>query len=614
VLAAAAPVALIPGLTGTFLRPMVLAFMLCVAASTVVALTVTPALAALLLGGGRREPNGRPSLASRAYQATLRGVLRVPRLLAAAVCVAGVTLAGAAAVAALPSIHPSQPQFQDRNLVIRWTGAPGMSLPELDRLAARTSQQLTALPAVADVAATVGRAVSSDQIVSTNSAEIWVTIKPGAPYDRAVSQVRAIAGGMPGVAGTVGTYESDSMGGVLAAAPGALTVRLYGSDYGVLARLGRQVEAVMARISGLGPARMQPPASQPTLNVAVDLTAATRNGVKPGDIRREAATLLSGLTVGNFFEQQKVFDVVVQGTAAVRASPASVRGLLLDTVNGGHARLGALARVSVAAEPLDITHDAMSPYLDVTARLSGRGLGSARAAVTAGLRGISFPLSYYAAVQYPSPGAPAGQAMPGWRLAGYVIAALIGVLLLAQSATGSWRLALLVLASLPVPVAVGLLTAYRLGTQDSLAALAGLLGVLAVAIHQAFRVTAAIRRAHLADGGPLTLGLTAAGAAEAAGPAFTAALMSAAALVPFVAVGQVAGNELPHAAAPVILAGLGAATLLNTLVLPAACLWFGPARAPQNLPAPPDVPPDVPQPREEPGVPSAAVRPENPVS
>ena len=614
VLAAAAPVALIPGLTGAFLRPMVLAFMLCVAASTVVALTVTPALAALLLGGGRREPSGRPSLASRAYQATLRRVLRVPRLLAAAVCLAGVTLAGAAAVAALPSIHPSQPQFQDRNLVIRWTGAPGMSLPELDRLAARTSQQLTALPAVADVAATVGRAVSSDQIVSTNSAEIWVTIKPGAAYDRAISQVRAIAGGMPGVAGTVGTYESDSMGGVLAAAPGALTVRLYGSDYGVLARLGRQVEAVMARIGGLGPARMQPPASQPTLNVAVDLTAATRNGVKPGDIRREAATLLSGLTVGNFFEQQKVFNVVVQGTAAVRASPASVRGLLLDTVNGGHARLGALARVSVAAEPLDITHDAMSPYLDVTARLSGRGLGSARAAVTAGLRGISFPLSYYAAVQYPSPGAPAGQAMPDWRLASYVIAALIGVLLLAQAATGSWRLALLVLASLPVPVAVGLLTAYRLGTQDSLAALAGLLGVLAVAIHQAFRVTAAIRRAHLADGGPLTPGLTAAGAAEAAGPAFTAALMSAAALVPFVAVGQVAGNELPYAAAPVILAGLGAATLLNTLVLPAACLWFGPARAPQDLPAPPDAPPDVPQPREEPGIPPVAARPENPVS
>jgi len=615
VLAAAAPVALIPGLTGTFLRPMVLAFMLCVAVSTLVALTVTPALAAVALGAGRRrEPRNRARRTSRAYQATLRGVMRAPRWLAAASCLAALGLAAFAALAVLPAVHPAQPQFQDRNLVIRWTGAPGMSLPELDRLAARTSQQLTALPAVADVAATVGRAVSSDQIVSTNSAEIWVMIKPGAPYDRAVSQVRAIADGMPGVAGTVGTYESDSMGGVLAAAPGALTVRLYGSDYTVLARLGRQVEAVMARISGLGPARMQLPASQPTLNVAVDLTAATRNGVKPGDIRREAATLLSGLTVGNFFEQQKVFEVVVQGTAAVRASPASVSDLLLDTVNGGHARLGALARVSVAAEPLDIPHDATSPYLDVTARLSGRGLGSARAAVAAGLRGISFPLSYYAAVAGP----PAGQAVFGGRLASYVIAALIGIVLLAQAVTGSWRLALLVLASLPVPVAVGLLTAYRLGTQDSLAALAGLLGVLAVAIHQAFRVTAAIRRAHLADGGPLTPGLAAAAAAGAAGPAFTAALMSAAALVPFVVAGQVAGNELPHAAAPVILAGLGAATLLNTLVLPAACLWFGPARAaadlPESLAPPPDGPPDVPQPREEPEVSSVAARPENPVS
>src|SRR5439155_3399593 len=148
-------------------------------------------------------------------------------------------------------------------------------------------------------------------------------------------------------------------------------------------------------------------------------------------------------------------------------------------------------------------------------------------------------------------------------------------------------------AARPRPAAAGLLPTCRLGPQDSLAALAGLLGVLAVASHQAFRVTAAIRRAHLADGGPLTPGLVAAAAAGAAGPAFTAAVVPAVAVVPFIAAGQVAGNELPNAAAPVILAGLIAATLLNTLVLPAACLWFGPASVPQDLPAPTDVPPDA---------------------
>jgi Cu/Ag efflux pump CusA len=620
VLAGAAPLAFASGVTGAFLRPMVLAFALTVAASMVVALTVTPALAAVLLGGdrrpvpgrgrGRAHPASRPAreVTGQAYRAALGRALRMPRW-----AMAGLGLAGLGALAALPAMHPGQPQFQDRNLVIRWTGAPGMSLPELDRLAERTSSELAALPAVGDVAATVGRAVSSDQIVNTNSAEIWVTIKPGAPYASAVGQVRAIAGGMPGVAGTVSTYESDSMGGVLAPAPSVLTVRLYGSGYGQLARLGRQAEAVMSRTSGLGPPQMQLPVDQPTLNLAVNLGAATRNGVKPGDIRREAATLLSGLTVGNFFEQQKVFDVVVMGTPALGHSLTGVNDLLLDTVNGGHARLGSLARVSVASEPADIKHDAMSPYVDVTARLSGRGLGPAMRAVADGLGRVAFPLGYSAVVV----GRPASPAVSWERLAGYVLAALIGVLLLAQAATGSWRLALLVLTALPVPVAAGVLTAFALGAQDSLAAMTGLLGVLAIAIYQAFRVTATIRRAHPGGRGPLTQDRLVAAAADASGPVITAATVGAAALVPFIAMGDTAGTELLHTAAAVILAGLVAATLLNTIVLPVACLRFGRV---QDVAAGPDQDlaeaHTVPFPREEQagtGVPRPATEPGHPV-
>jgi Cu/Ag efflux pump CusA len=617
VLVAVAPVAFVSGLTGAFLRPMVLAFVLAVAASMLVALTVTPALAAMLLGGdslpgpGRswsRPASGRALRApGRAYRAALRRTLRLPRWVLAVLC-----LAGLGTLAVLPGMHPETPQFRDRNLVIHWTGALGMSLPELDRLAARTSRELAALPAVGDVAATVGRAVSSDQIVSTNSAEIWVTIKPGAAYDKAVSQVRAIADGMPGVAGTVSTYESDSMGGVLAASPSALTVRLYGAGYGELARLGRKVEAAMTRIGGLGSPQMQLPAGQPTLNLAVNLAAATRNGVKPGDIRREAATLLSGLTVGNFFEQQKVFDVVVLGTPGVRSNLSSVSNLLLDTVNGGHARLGSLARVSVATEPEDITHDAMSPYVDVTARLSGRSLSSAMAAMADELGRTTFPLGYSAVVM----GRPASPAVSASRLAGYLIAVLLAILLLVQAATGSWRLALLVLAALPVPVAAGILTALALGTQDSLAAMAGLLGVLAIAIHQAFRVTAAISRGSPAYHGPLPPDALVL-AAGASGPVVAAAAVAAVALLPFIVMGDVAGIELLSTAATVILAGLVVATLLNTLVLPVACLRMGrvrdsQARSDQDLAEAHTVP----FPRQEPkipGSPRSAAEPDHPV-
>jgi multidrug efflux pump subunit AcrB len=617
VLVAVAPVAFISGPTGAFLRPMVLAFVFTVVASMLVALTVTPALAAVLLGGDRSPGPGRDwsRLASgraltapgRTYRAALRRTLRLPRWVLAAL-----GLAGLGTLAVLPGMHPGTPQFQDRNLVIHWTGALGMSLPELDRLAARTSRELAALPAVGDVAATVGRAVSSDQIVSTNSAEIWVTIKPGAAYDSAVSQVRAIADDMPGVAGTVSTYESDSMGGVLAEAPSAVTVRLYGADYGELARLGRQVEAAMTRLGGLGPPQMQLPAGQPTLNLAINLAAATRNGVKPGDIRREAATLLSGLTVGNVFEQQKVFDVVVLGTPAVRSNLSSVRNLLLDTVNGRQARLGSLAKVSVATEPEDITHDQMSPYVDVTARLSGRSLGSAMTAMANGLGRATFPLGYSAVVM----GRPASPGISAGRLAGYLIAVLLAILLLVQAATGSWRLALLVLAALPVPVAAGILTALALGTQDSLAAMAGLLGVLAIALQQAFRVTAALSRGSPAQHGPRTTDALVNVAADASGPVVVAAAVAAAALLPFIVMGDVAGIELLSTAAAVILIGLVVATLLNTLVLPVACLRLG--QAPDSDAGTDEdlaVAHTVPFPRQAPdvpGTPRSAAEPEHP--
>src|SRR5262249_32494491 len=145
-------------------------------------------------------------------------------------------------------MHPRQPTFADRDLVIRWTGPPGMSLTEIDRLAGRATHELQGLRDVQDVAATLGRAVSSDQVVNPNSAEIWVTIKPDADYDSAVAQVREIATGFPGIDGSVSTYETDAMSGVLAGQHDEVVVRLYGPEYAELSRLAGQVRAAMAHV------------------------------------------------------------------------------------------------------------------------------------------------------------------------------------------------------------------------------------------------------------------------------------------------------------------------------------------------------------------------------
>jgi Cu/Ag efflux pump CusA len=597
---AAAPLLLASGLTTRFLRPMALAFAAALAVSMLVTLLITPALAAVVLAIRWREPRLAGLLCRFAglYRELLRrGGLRVPRPVLAALLVIGI-----GGLALLPAMHPGRPTFADRDLVIRWAGPPGMSLTELDRLTALASHELAGLRSVQDVAATLGRAVSSDQIVNPNSAEIWVTLRPDADYDSAAAQVRAIATGTPGIRGSVSTYESDAMAGVLSGHSDDVVVRLYGPEYPELARLADRVKTIMSRVRGLGPARAQLPVEQPTLDVRVDLDQATRTGVKPGDIRREVATLVNGLTAGNFFEQEKVFDVVVVGIPAVRASLSSIEDMLVDTVNGGHARLGSLASVRVAAEPAEISHDAMSRYVDVVAPVTGGSARSADAAVRGRLARLRFPLQYYFALQ-----AGPGGRTPWPELVSYVVAALLGIVLLAHAALGSWRLALLVLAVLPLPVAAGAAAAFAIGARDSVAAAAALLGVLAITLRQALRMIAASRgRAGPGvppGGGPGSLpagedraaddraagdgpggrrAAAAAGFADGARPVLGSMTLAAVILLPFVALGSVAGNELPHVAAVVLLTGLIVATLLNLYVLPAAVASLRPAARPDS--------------------------------
>jgi Cu/Ag efflux pump CusA len=572
VLLSVAPLFFAAGLTASFLRPMVVAFALAVTASMVVALTVTPALAMLLLAARRPEPQGT-TLARRlgpGYARSLDWVRRAPFAGVLALC----SVLGIAALVLLPFLHPGAPAFKDRSLVVHWTGAPGMSLTEMDRMTALASGELQGLPAVQDVGATLGRAVTSDQVVNTNSGEIWVTIKPSANYDQAVAAVRAIVAGTPGMDGVVSTYEGDSMASVLSSPPNVVTARVYGTSYPELEQLAGQVRTAMSHVSGVQHPQVQLPVEQPSVAVNINLDNAQLNGLSAGDIRRAAGTLLSGLTVGNFFQDQKVFDVVVWSEPSVRGSASDIGSLTLDTGNGGHTRLSDVAQIAVTADPADIQHEATSRYLDVTARVTGRGLGAVSTAIASRLGAIKFPQEYHAEMV-------SGASQGGTSRAefiGYVVAALAGILLLAQAALRSWRLALVAFAALPVSLAGGVLTVFAIGAAGSLGAAAGLVAVFAIAARQSIGVTARISGRH-ATGGDSDAGLGARMIADNAGQIGVSAVVTAAALLPFIVIGDVAGAELLHTAAAVILGGLITTTLVSLFVLPAACLRLGPVAA-----------------------------------
>jgi Cu/Ag efflux pump CusA len=284
---------------------------------------------------------------------------------------------------------------------------------------------------------------------------------------------------------------------------------------------------------------------------------------------------------------------VVIGNPALRRTVADIGNLPIDTANGGQVRLSDVARVAVRPDPVDITHQALARYVDVVAPLRSGGLGPTRAEVAGLIAGMRFPLGYRAEVLG---GTPEDATSHGLFLA-FAMAAVIGVLLLLQAAFASWRLAAMFLLTLPLSLAGGLLVAVATGQASSLGADAGLMAVLAFALRQGMLQVAALRRLQQADGRQLRPPLVVRAASERLAPSLTAVAVSASMLLPFVVLGDVAGNEIAHAAAAVMLGGLVTAAVWSSVLLPALCFVLAPEPPereleplevdPLSLPSPP---------------------------
>jgi Cu/Ag efflux pump CusA len=591
---AAVPLLVSSGTTASFLRPMAVAYLAAVAGSVIVAAAISAALTSVVSSVGPQHPpraiaaiQGR---LARGYSRTLRGIGRMPALVVPALC----AIVGIAVIAGVPFLHPAQPTFADRNLVVQWTGSPSMSLTEMNRVATIASNDLESVPGVQDVGATLGRALTSNQIVATNSGQLWVTMKPDADYNSTLAAIKAVANGTPGIRGTVTTYEGDALGGVLTTPPGNVVTRVFGTDYPTLEKVAGQVKSLIAGVSGVQGAQVQLPAQQPTLAVTVNLDNAERHGLAAGDIRREVATLTEGLTVGNFFESDKVFDVTVLSIPSVRSSVQALQNLLIDDGNNGHVRLGQVARVTVANEPSDIKHDNTALYLDVTANVSGRSVGAVSADISSRLTSLALPMSFNTQVMSGAgldaatqAGAqPGDTVVPGTSFPAflaYVLAALLGVFLIMQAAVRIWRLAVIAFVSIPAAMSGGMLVLYLAGWAGSLGAVAGLVGLFALAARMAIIIIARIRadvrvRASTSGHDDRAADLAtrfAAAASTTAGHALTVAVVTAAALIPFAVSGGKAGLELLFPAACVMLGGLATLLLVDLLALPAACLRMG---------------------------------------
>ncbi|SEC09268.1 heavy metal efflux pump, CzcA family [Streptomyces sp. TLI_105] len=570
-LLAVVPLVFLSGVGGAFARPLALSYALAVLASTVVALTLTPVLAATLLAHTRLGHHRNPVLGwlHRGFdRISPRTLLRPGLALAAAAVLAGT---GFAVWPQLDGASPV-PALHQRELLIQVEAAPGTSLPEMDRLGRAAVDELRALPGVESVGAHVGRARESDQVVNVNSGEFWVNLKSSADYDRTVDAINRTMDGQAGLDSEVVTYPQARLNEVRAengdGAP--VVVRVYGNDLGVLRRQAEQVSKALSQVPGVVRPQIPDVVEEPTLEVKVDLAAAQSHGIKPGDVRRAAATYFSGLPVGSLYEEQKVFDVVVWGSPATRSAPQKVQDLLIDTPKGGHVRLGDVAAVRVTPYPTVIEHYATSRSLDVVADVSGRDLNTVLDDVRSRVQAMPMPYEYHAEVQSDV----AHQQSQDLRVAGIVAAALLGAFLLLQAAFNSWRAATLVLLALPLAGVGGVLTAFAVGGVMSIGALGGFLVVLGIAVRNLVLLVRGYQETEPREDGTVDPQHIVDATRDRVGPVLLTALATAVAVLPAVVLGTIEGMEVLHPLAVVVLGGLVTSTLVTLFIVPALYIRF----------------------------------------
>jgi len=565
------PVFFMGGLSGAFFEPLALSYILAMLASMVVALTVTPALAVILLNKAAIEHRESPLVPwlKRGYESLLSQTMRAPRVTFTAT--GAVALIG---LAVWPLLGQSLlPSFKERDFLMHWVTPPGTSLPESNRITVSASRELRAIPGVRNFGAHVGRAIGGDEPYGVNFVENWISVDPGADYKKTVDAIQQTVDGYPGMYRDVQTYLKERIKEVLTGSGEAIVVRIFGPDLPVLRRLADDVKQAVSGVEGLVELHVEYQRDVPQIQVTVDLEAAGRVGLKPGDIRRAAAVIMSGIEVTDIHKDGRVHDVFVWSLPEKRANLSALQEMLIDTPDGGHVRLADVAKVSIEPTPNIIKRENASRRIDVHANVRGRDLGSVARDVERRLETVKFPLEYRAEML----GEYRERQVAQQNLMGITIAVAIGILLLLQASFGNWSLAALAFLALPAALAGGVVAAYMSDGILSLGSLVGFLTVLGIAARNGVLLINHYQHLERHEGEAFGPNLVVRGARERLSPILMTSACTGLALLPLAITGDIPGHEIEHPMAVVILGGLVTSTLLTLFVMPILYLRYGSA-------------------------------------
>ncbi len=559
------PLFFLPGLEGRLLRPLGIAFVSALAASLLVALTITPALCALLLDSPRlleaREPwllRGCRAL----YRRALGWSLAHP-LLVALVALAGVAIA----VALVPGLGRSfLPPFNEGSLTVSIVSPPGITLAASDHAGRQVEEALLAFPEVVSTSRRTGRAEKDEHVQGVNASEMEVVLGPlehGRDKDQLTALMRRAVATIPGATVTFGQPISHRIDHMISGSRTNLAVKIFGPDLAVLRSVASAVERVLGGIPGIVDLSNQEQAAVPQLLIDFDRSAMGPSGLSPAELATAVEALFQGVHVGEILDQGLTSSVVVRLPPELRSSPEQLAQLPVSTPSGEIISLDRVADIRRTLGPSMIRRENVQRVAMLTANVAGADLaGTVARAEAAVAAEIEFPRGYFATF-----GGQFEEAMRSSRNVGLLsVLLLAGMYGLLYFEFGRHRDTLIVLVNLPLALIGGVLAIAISGQVLSVATLVGFVALFGIAARNGVLLVNNYQRL-VAAGVPLREAVRR-GSEERMAPVLMTALTAGLALVPLVIAGGAPGNEIQSPMAQVILGGLATSTLLNLVVVP----------------------------------------------
>ncbi|MBD2207071.1 efflux RND transporter permease subunit [Calothrix sp. FACHB-1219] len=564
-----APVFALTGVEGSIFIPMGLGYMAAVIASSLTALTITPALCAILLPHGHL-PENEPWVArffKRLYYPLLGFSLRNSGIILALALASIVT-----AIAIAPSFgRVFLPEFQEQTLVNTLTLYPGVSLETTNAAGEAIQQALKGDPRFPYVQLRSGRAPGDSDAGGVNLAHLDIELSREALEDRegAIKKLREEMAKLPGVAPNIGGFISHRMDEVLSGVRSAIAVKIFGSDLAQLRTIGSQVNEVMKTVNEIVDLQLEPQVPIEQIQIKFNRTDASRYGLTVGKISQIMETALNGKVVSQILDKQQTFDLVVWLKPESRQNLDTIGNLLIDTPAGQKIPLAQVATIENGTGPNTINRENVSRLIVVSANTSGRDLRSVVNEIQAKVnQQVHPPSGYY--IQYA--GQFEAQERATQNILIYSAIAFIAITVIMYISVKSIPSTATIMINLPLALVGGVFSVALSGGIISIASLVGFVTLFGVATRNGLLLVDNYNT-KFAEGMPLKEILIK-GSMERLNAILMTAFTSALGLAPLIA-DSGPGKEILQPLSIVVLGGLFTSTALTLVVIPALYAKFG---------------------------------------